>query len=90
MALTVAPTQLATPENWFWVSLLKQYVDNEPDIHYQSAAEEIAWVRENMGGVEEIFSNTSTLDETCKELRALRPSNSDQYWSRWRQQQGLS
>lgn len=88
--LTVAPTQLATQENWFWLPLIKQYVDAQPEIHYMSANEEIEWARGNMERVKEAFSNTSTLDETCKELRALRQSNSDKYWARWRQQQGLS
>jgi hypothetical protein len=88
--LTVAPTQLATLENWFWLSLLKQYIDAQPEIDYMSADEEIEWVRNNMERVEQIFTDTSTLDETCKELRDLRQSNSDKYWARWRQQQGLS
>lgn len=88
--LTVAPTQLAATENWFWVSLLKQYIDAEPEIAYLSAAEEIDWARENMDRIEQIFSNASALDEVCKELRGLRQSNSDKYWTRWRQQQGLS
>lgn len=88
--LTVAPTKLATTENWFWVSLLKQYIDAEPEIDYLSAAEEIDWARENMDRIEQIFSNASALDEVCKELRGLRQSNSDKYWTRWRQQQGLS
>lgn len=88
--LTLAPTQLATPGNWFWVALFKQYIDAEPEIHYMSAAEEVDWVRENIDRIEHTFTDAATLDEVCKELRALRQSNSDRYWARWRHQQGLS
>ena len=88
--VTVAPTQLATQENWFWLSLLKQYIDDQPEIHYMSTKEEIEWVRQNMERVEQIFSDASILDETCNKLKGLRQSNSDKYWARWRQQQGLS
>ena len=90
MELTVAPTRLATAENWFWVSLIKQYVDGESEIKYVSAAEEIEWVRGNIDRVERVLADGPTLETTCEELQALRQSNSDKYWTDWRQQQGLT
>ncbi len=89
MELTVAPTLLITPDNWFWVSLVKQYLNGNDEIEYSSAPAEIEWVRENGGRIEELFSDVATLETTCETLRALRQSNSDRYWGRWRQQEGL-
>lgn len=70
MELTVAPTRLATAENWFWVSQIKQYVDGESEIKYLSAAEEIEWVRGNIDRVERVLADGLTLETTCEELQA--------------------
>jgi hypothetical protein len=88
--LGVAPTSSATPDNWFTVSLIKQYLNGQDEIEYSSAADEIAWIRENGKGVEQLFSDASAFETTCDTLRSLRRSNSDKYWTRWREQQGLS
>jgi hypothetical protein len=88
--LGVAPTALATPDNWFAVSLIKQYLDGRDEIEYPSAADEVEWLRENGERVEDLFSAISELDDTCEKLRTLRRSNSDKYWTHWREQQGLS
>jgi hypothetical protein len=88
--LGVAPTALATPDNWFSVSLIKQYLNGQDEIEYSSAADEIAWVRENDGRVEQLFSDASTIETICDTLGSLRRSNANRYWTRWREQQGLS
>jgi hypothetical protein len=88
--LGVAPTALATSDNWFSVSLIKQYLNGQDDIEYSSAADEIAWVRENGGRVEQLFSDASTIEIICDRLRSLRRSNANRYWTRWRDQRGLS
>jgi hypothetical protein len=81
MHISLAPTSLALPRNWFWVSLVKQYIDNEPEITYLSAPDEIAWMRQNAARVEELFSDASTLANVCDELKVLRRANADKYWS---------
>ncbi|SPM33029.1 hypothetical protein MRAB57_832 [Mycobacterium rhizamassiliense] len=88
--LGVAPTALATPDNWFTVSLIKQYLSGQGEIEYSSAADEITWVRTNGERVEELFSDGSQLETICETLRSLRRSNADRYWTQWREQQGLS
>lgn len=88
--LGVAPTALATQDNWFTVSLIKQYLSGQSEIEYPSAAEEIAWIHANGERVEELFSDASNIDAICEVLRALRRSNANRYWSQWREQQGLS
>ena len=88
--LVVAPTALATSDNWFSVSLIKQYLTRQDEIENLSAADEIAWIRVNGQLVEDLFSNASELEDICETLRSLRRSNSNRYWTQWREQQGLS
>jgi hypothetical protein len=72
------------------VSLIKQYLDNDDEIEYLLAADEIGWVRENSGRLEQLFADDSKLESTCDKLGALRRSNANKYWSRWREEQGLT
>jgi hypothetical protein len=88
--LDVAPTELVAPENWFRISLIKQHLNGDDEIEHVSAADEIEWVRQNGSRVEQLFSDAATLETTCTTLRALRRSNANKYWSRWREEQGLS
>ncbi|WP_156738082.1 hypothetical protein [Mycobacterium scrofulaceum] len=88
--ILVAPSKLTQPENWFWPSLIKQYIDNDRLIHYLPAPDEAIWVRENLGAVERLLSGASTLKATCDELCALRRADSEKYWSSWREEQGLT
>ncbi|MBW0014980.1 hypothetical protein [Mycobacterium sp.] len=88
--LSVAPTVLATADNWFTVSLIKQYLNGQDELDYLSAEDEIAWFRENGQQVEELFSDGSKMETVCETLRSLRRSNADRYWTQWREQQGLS
>lgn len=90
IVLHVAPTELATASNWFRVSLIKQYLDNDDEIEYLPAADEIGWVRENGGRLEQLFADGSKLESTYDKLGALRRSNANKYWSRWREEQGLT
>jgi hypothetical protein len=88
MQLSVTPTRLATPGNGFWVSLIKQYLDGNEEIDYLSALDEVRWMRENGDRAEQLFSDASTIETTCDNLKVLRRTNADKYWSRWREQQG--
>jgi hypothetical protein len=76
--LSIAPTSL--PGNGFWISLIKQYLDESEDIQYLPAAEEIKWARENIDRIEQLFSATSDLESTCCALRELLRSNAEKQW----------
>ena len=80
MLLSVAPTRLATPRNWFWVSLIKQYLDGNDEIEYLPTAQEVEWVKNNIHHIEQLFSDASELEPTCEALRALRRSNAEKSW----------
>ena len=77
--LSVAPTVLATADNWFTVSLIKQYLNGQDELDYLSAEDEIAWFRENGQQVEELFSDGPKTETVCETLRSLRRSNADRY-----------
>ena len=80
MQLSLAPTRLQSPENWFWVSLIRQYLDGHDEIEYLSAADELRWARDNEQRTTALFSDHSTIESVCEELRALRRSNAEKYW----------
>lgn len=80
MQLSISPTRLQSPENWFWISLIQQYLEGQEEIQYLSAAEEIRWARDNEQRTTELFSDHSTIESVCEELRALRRPNAEKYW----------
>lgn len=86
----VAPTEAAAWNDWFRVSLIKQYLNGEDEIEYLTAADEMEWVRENVDRIEQSFADGPTIDTTCESLKPLRRSNANRYWTDWRKQQGLT
>lgn len=80
MLLSIAPTRLATSRNWFWVSLIKQYLDAEDEIEYLPVEKEVEWLKSNIDRIEHLFSDASTLEPTCDALRALHRRNADKDW----------
>jgi len=76
--LSIGPTCL--PGNGFWISLIKQYLDASEEIQYLPAAEEIAWARENIDQIDQLFSATSNLESTCGALRGLLRANAEKQW----------
>jgi len=90
MQISLAPTCLATPRNWFWISLIRQYLDDDTEIEYLSAPDEIGWMSQNQARVEQLFADPATLEATCDNLKALRRDNANKYWSHWREEQGLT
>jgi hypothetical protein len=78
MQLTIAPT--SSPNDGFWISLIRQYLDEDEDIQYLSAVEEIAWARANSHHIDQLFSAPHDLEATCDALRALQRSNAEKHW----------
>ncbi|ANW65692.1 hypothetical protein BCA37_20885 [Mycobacterium sp. djl-10] len=80
MQLSISPTRLQSPENWFWISLIRQYLDGQDEIQYLSATEELSWARDNDQRLAELFSDGSRIKTVCEELRVRRRSNAEKYW----------
>jgi hypothetical protein len=64
----IAPTKSSkTPENWFRVPLIRQYLDGYDEMNYASPEETVVWARENLPRLEQLFSDPET-DRSCQEL----------------------
>jgi hypothetical protein len=76
----VAPTQFAaSPENWFRISVIRQYLDHYDETNVVTPVEAAAWIRENLGRIEELFSDASAA-RTCDALIALEESLAVKYF----------
>ncbi|MGR6978369.1 hypothetical protein [Mycobacteroides abscessus] len=78
LQLSIAPTQI--PDQGFWVSLLRQYLDKLEQIEYLPPSQEIDWARGNLERIEALFADSQSVQPVCDELRALRRSNAEKEW----------
>jgi hypothetical protein len=78
--LSIAPTRLAkSPDNWFRVPLIRQYLDNYDETNAVSSEETIAWVRGNLGRLEDIFTDAKA-ERSCAELLDLAKALATKYY----------
>ncbi|GAB5010660.1 hypothetical protein JHV666_27380 [Mycobacterium avium subsp. hominissuis] len=71
IAFSVAPTALASEsQNWFRLSIIRQYLDNYDEMNAVAPTEAAAWARQNRARIDDLFSNGSVL-ESCEALTAL-------------------
>jgi hypothetical protein len=75
----LAPTKLAAPENWFRASIIRQYLDGFDERDVISPVEAVAWMRDNISRIEELFSDSSAAN-SCENLTVLENANADKYW----------
>lgn len=76
----VAPTHsAASPENWFRISIVRQYLDDYDETNRVSPEESMAWIRENTGRIEGLFSDSAASD-SCAALIALEESLANKYF----------
>lgn len=76
--LSIVPTRY--PRDGFGISLIKQYLEGKDDIHYLSAAEEVEWVRVHLERIEQLLSDSSSIESTFHELSTLSRANADKEW----------
>ncbi len=80
IGLSVAPTQFAaSPENWFRIPVVRQYLDHYDETNLASPPETVAWAHENIGRIKELFSDRSAMD-SCKELISLEETLATKYF----------
>ena len=77
---SVAPTKLAkSPDNWSRVSLIRQYLDDYDETNAVSPEATVAWIRDNLGRIEELFTDAKAA-RSCEELIALAKSLAIKYF----------
>jgi hypothetical protein len=80
LGLAVAPTEFAaSPENWFRITVVRQYLDGYDEMNAASPEETVTWTRDNLGRIEELFSDASAAS-SCKALIALEESLATKYF----------
>lgn len=75
----VAPTKSISPDNWFRVPIVRQYLDGYDETNVVSLAESVAWIRDNAQRIEDLFVDSSAA-QSCKALTALEEANALKYW----------
>jgi len=73
---SVVPVPLLSADNWFWLPLIRQYLEGGDDTGAGSPVEQANWLSNNLSRVEQLFADDSTAARSCEELVALRRSNS--------------
>jgi hypothetical protein len=66
----VAPTKLASQENWFRIPIVRQYLDGLEEANAISAKEAADWVRENFARIEDLFTDEA-VGRSCEEMTSL-------------------
>jgi hypothetical protein len=66
----VAPTRNATRENWFRISIVRQYIDGLDEASAMPQKETAEWVRNHIGRIEALFSD-ETAARSCQALSDL-------------------
>lgn len=80
LGLAVAPTEFAaSPENWFRITVVRQYLDGYDEMNAASPEETVTWTRDNLGRIEELFSDASAAS-SCKALIGLEESLATKYF----------
>jgi hypothetical protein len=76
----IAPTKLAAqPQNWFRLSIIRQYLDDYDETNMVSPTEAVAWGRDNRDRIDDLFSDNLAA-ESCEALIALEDANAVKYW----------
>lgn len=68
--LAVAPSQLPARENWFWLSVIRQYLDGDEDTIIDVNG--IEWLRNNVNRIEQLFTDQETAVHSCQDLNSLK------------------
>lgn len=76
----IAPTPLAkSPDNWFRATLIRQFLDDYDETNIVSPDETVAWIRSNLGRVEELFTEAEA-QRSCEELINLAKALAIKYF----------
>lgn len=78
--IVIAASRFTSQGNWFWISLIRQYLEGIDDIEYLSAVAEIDWARANISRIISLFKDDDIATRTCEALRVLRRENAEKQW----------
>jgi hypothetical protein len=70
---SVAPTKFPGQRNWFWMSLLRQFLDGGEET-IVSPADNASWFRDNFSRIEALFAD-DVVSRSIEEISTLRREN---------------
>lgn len=73
MQCIVAPTQSIEPTNWFWIELIRQFLDGHDATTTVPAKELASWFGDNLSRVEALFAEGAS--DSCAALSEMRLAN---------------
>jgi hypothetical protein len=76
----VAPVHRANSEYWFWLPLIRQYLEGGDESPQDSPVQQAAWLTQHLTEVEELFDGDTSSARVCEELVTLRRWNSSRKW----------
>lgn len=80
LGFVIAPTELAeSPDNWFRVTLIRQYLDDYDETNAVPPDATVAWIRSNLSRIEQLFSEPET-ERSCEELLNLAKALAIKYF----------
>lgn len=80
LGFVIAPTALAeSPDNWFRVTLIRQYLDDYDETNAVPADATVAWIRSNLSRIEQLFIEPET-ERSCEELLNLAKALAIKYF----------
>jgi hypothetical protein len=62
----VAPTRFDSTKNWFYIPLVRQYLEGLDQTEVLPVAETAVWIRENLSRVEALFADENVADSCDK------------------------
>jgi hypothetical protein len=78
--LAIAPIHRSSAEHWFWLPLVRQYLDGANESRQDSPIQQATWLADHLDQLEQLFADDTTSNRICEELVALRRSNSSKKW----------
>jgi hypothetical protein len=75
----LAPTKHDSPENWFRIAIVRQFIDGLDESNRMLVADNVAWLRDNLARIESMFDDTVVI-ETCKGISALETVMANKYF----------
>jgi hypothetical protein len=61
---------LLSRENWFWLSVIRQYLDGDEDTVLDDGG--VTWLRSNIARIEQLFADRMIAARSCETLNALK------------------
>ena len=78
--ISVAPTRVGGEDDWFWLSVIRQYLGGGDDTEQGSTLDQVSWLATSLPAIEGLFADDRRAAEVCAELNDLQRANAYKNW----------